>query len=269
MTIRAFKKRVRGYYRVHKRDFPWRRTRNPYCIFVSEVMLQQTQTDRVAPKYRSFIKRFPGFRALADAPLRDVLQEWQGLGYNRRAKFLKRAAEIIVAEHNGKLPCDERSLVALPGIGGNTAGSIRAFAFNEPSVFVETNIRTVFIHHFFARERVVDDAEICMLVEKTLDRKNPREWYFALMDYGVMIKKTIGNQNAKSKHYTKQSRFEGSDRQIRGAILRALSRHGPLTKKQLCQYIDSPCPQKRIQTQIGALEKEGFVVLKREVVSLV
>lgn len=218
MDIMAFRREIWSYYRKNRRDFPWRSTRDPYRIFVSEVMLQQTQTARVVPKYESFIKRFPSFSALANAPLKDVLAEWKGLGYNRRALNLKRAAEKIVTESRGKLPEDPGALAKLPGIGPNTAGSVAAFAFDAPAPFIETNIRSVFIHFFFQGRGGVHDKEILPLVGKTLDRNSPREWYYALMDYGVMLKKA-GNPNLRSRHYARQSPFKGSRRELRAKLL--------------------------------------------------
>lgn len=218
MEMRTFRKRIWDHYRANRREFPWRDTTDPYRIFVSEVMLQQTQAPRVVPKYRSFLKRFPSFKALAAAPLRDVLAEWKGLGYNRRALNLKRAAEIIMADYGGRLPKTPDELDKLPGIGANTAGSIAAFAWNAPVAFIETNVRSVFIHFFFEGRDKVSDAELLPLVEKALDRSNPREWYFALMDYGVSLKKT-GNPNVRSRHYSKQSPFRGSRRELRAKLL--------------------------------------------------
>src|ERR1700751_788981 len=140
--IAAFKEFVWHFYEQNKRDFAWRHVDNPYFVVVSEIMLQQTQTQRVISKYEEFIAAFPDFKSLAAASLRDVLLVWQGLGYYRRARFLHQLAQIVVNEHGGALPQDQKVLQTLPGIGPNTAGSICAFAFNKPVVFIETNIRT-------------------------------------------------------------------------------------------------------------------------------
>ncbi|MBU6415244.1 A/G-specific adenine glycosylase [Patescibacteria group bacterium] len=220
--FKEFKAEVWNYYRGHKRDLPWRRTKNPYRILVSEIMLQQTQVSRALIKYPQFIKRFPNFQALATASIKDVLKEWQGLGYNRRALALKRAAEIVVEKHRGELPRDLASLEALPGIGQSTAGAITAFSYGIAEPFIETNIRRAYIHFFFQRKEKVHDKEILKLVTKTIDKKNPREWYWALMDYGAMLGALPKNPNQKSVHYAKQSRFVGSDRELRGKILKLL-----------------------------------------------
>ncbi len=219
-AVASFRRMVRGHYRRHGRDLPWRHTTDPYHIYVSEVMLQQTQVPRVVEKYGEFVTRFPSWEALAGAPLAQVLSAWQGLGYNRRAKFLQQAAKVVVSEHGGVLPRDPELLRKFPGIGPATAASIAAFAYDVPTVFIETNIRSVFIHHFFGGRTGVGDEELLPLVAQALDKRHPGRWYSALMDYGVALKKQVGNPSRRSRHHVRQSPFEGSDRQVRGAILR-------------------------------------------------
>ncbi len=215
MSPALFKKTVWSYYKKNRRDFPWRQTRDPYKILVSEIMLQQTQTPRVIFKYEEFITAFPTLESLAKAPLKKVLLLWQGLGYNRRAVNLQKATQIIISHHKGKFPRDYTSLIDLPGVGPATAGDIMAFAWNKPVVVIETNIRTVFIHSFFKDEKDVHDKDILPLIEKTLDTKKPRDWYYALMDYGTMLKKTQINPSRRSKHYSKQSPFKGSNQDFK------------------------------------------------------
>ncbi len=224
MNMRHFKKIIWSYYRKHGRDLAWRRTKNPYHIMVSEIMLQQTHVDRVAKKYPAFINAFPQCKALADAPLKNIIEAWQGMGYNRRAVYLKKIAEAVMEKHGGKLPTAPEVLEQLPGIGRATAHSIAAFAYNRPVAFIETNIRSVFIHAFFPRTKIVSDAEIMPLVEQTIDRDNPREWYYALMDYGAMLK-TSGNPSRRSAHYARQKPFKGSHRELRGKIVKTLIAH--------------------------------------------
>lgn len=257
--IHDFQNKVWGYYRVYGRhDMLWRKTTNPYRIVVSEIMLQQTQVDRVTPKYKEFIKAFPNFTVLVRAPLADVLSAWQGLGYNRRALFLKKLSEVVVEKYKGKLPSDPELLHTLPGIGKATAGSIAAFAFNHPSVFIETNIRRVFIHFFFPKSKKVNDDAIMKLVTQTVDQKNPREWYLALMDYGTMLAaREKENPNRKSAHYKKQSKFHGSDRQVRGKIVALLVKKKSLTARAAAQQTNEPI--ERIEKIFSQLEKEGFV----------
>lgn len=220
---RAFIAQVWRYYRNHGRHtLPWRLTTDPYRILVSEVMLQQTQVSRVLPKYVAFIERFPTVVALSQASLHDVLSLWQGLGYNRRAQLLWQAAIEISRSHDGVFPRTRELINSLPGVGTYTAGAIMAFAYNEGYPIVETNIRTVIIHHFFATESAVTEAQILAVVKDTLSRKRPREWYYALMDYGVYLKQTHGNLSRNSVSYKKQTPFKGSARQVRAAIVRAL-----------------------------------------------
>ncbi|MBI4057937.1 A/G-specific adenine glycosylase [Candidatus Microgenomates bacterium] len=222
-VITGLQKTIYKYYKTHKRELPWRKTRNPYHILVSEVMLQQTQVPRVIEKYNQFLHRFPTIDDLAKASLREVLATWLGLGYNRRALSLKKLAEKVTADYNGVVPQSVELLQTLPGIGTTTASSIAAFAWNYPSVFIETNIRSVFIYFFFRKQQNVSDEDILPLVEQTLDRKNPRLWYWALMDYGVILKKIYKNPSRKSLQYKKQKPFKNSDRQIRGAILKIIT----------------------------------------------
>jgi A/G-specific adenine glycosylase len=255
--IGAFQQQVYDYYRHHCRDLPWRRTTNPYNIVVSEIMLQQTQVERVMDKYREFIEVFPDLHALARAPLKEVLTVWQGLGYNRRALALKQLAEEVISSYGGDLPKGPEELCRLPGIGRATAGEILAFAFNIPTVFIETNIRRVFIYEFFDGEENVKDAKILPLVEATLDWGNPREWYWALMDYGSMLKKKVANPNRRSAHYKRQSPFEVSDRRIRGIILRTLLKKVSATGKELLLEVFTD--QRRLTGILGKMAEEGLI----------
>lgn len=258
INIQQFQKIIWDHYRAHGRFFDWRHTDDPYKIFISEVMLQQTQTSRVAQKYPIFMQAFPNFWALAHASLKEVLLQWQGLGYNRRGMFLHQSAQKIVSDYNGILPDDPNVLIALPGIGKATAASMIAFAYNKPTVFIETNIRSVFIHFFFATQTEIADSQIMPLIQASLDLENPRDWYYALMDYGVYLKKLVVNPNKKSKHYTKQSKFQGSDRQIRGMILKILSTNAQrISQKEITDMIGKD--HVRIEKIIKQLIKEKFI----------
>lgn len=220
VSSNGFGRRILEWYRTHGRhDLPWRKSRNPYNILVSEVMLQQTQISRVIEKYREFLLAFPSVRALARANARDVLVVWQGLGYNRRALYLQRAAYQIVKEHNGRFPRHVEKLEALPGIGPYTARAVAVFAWNAPEILLETNIRRVMLHFFFRDQDRVSDSQIEPLLQRMLHHKDPRIWYWALMDYGAGPLKKISNPNRRSKHYIKQTRFEGSRRYVRAKAL--------------------------------------------------
>jgi A/G-specific adenine glycosylase len=257
-----FRNIIWDYYHDHRREMPWREDPNAYWVVVSEVMLQQTQVARVLEKFPQFIDRFGSFEELASASPADVIAAWQGLGYNRRALSLQKLAQAI----DGKLPSDPAELINLPGIGPGTAGSIAAFAFDAPVVFIETNIRRVFIHHFFEDQEGIDDKQLLSLVEEALDKEHPREWYYALMDYGTYLAKTVPNPNRRSKHHVVQSKFEGSDRQIRGAILRALIKK-KLRIEELVEHIE--CSDfERAQKIVDGLVKEGMVELHNSLYQL-
>jgi A/G-specific adenine glycosylase len=257
---RRFLAVLNGYYQQHGRNgLPWRLPEpdgsfDAYKILVSELMLQQTQVPRVVPMFQTFLQQFPTFQALAGASLGDVLKAWQGLGYNRRAKFLWQAAQMVVRDFAGTLPRDQKSLEQLPGVGPNTAGAIRAYAYNEPALFIETNIRTVYIHHFFKGQSSVPDAGVRDLLAMTLDRSNPRQFYWAMMDYGSYLKQAVGNLSRVSKSYAKQSKFDGSLRQVRGRVLRLLA-NSPMSKAELLAAVND----QRTEAVLHSLLDEGLI----------
>lgn len=256
-AVRTFREKVYRHYRAHGRDLPWRRTGDPYAILVSEIMLQQTQVERVAGKYGEFMARFPDPGTLARAPLRDVLAAWQGMGYNRRAIALREGAERILKVHGGEIPRTVAELMDLPGVGRATACAVAAFAFGLAAPFIETNIRRVFIHFFFPGRQDVKDAELMPLVERTMDRKSPRHWYYALMDYGVMLRREVENPNRRSAHYRRQPSFEGSTRQMRGRILKALISGGGMTEAGLAAGLG--IDPSALRERLAALITEGFI----------
>ena len=265
MDMSLFQETVWEYYRSHGRSLAWREPEldgnfDAYKILVSEIMLQQTQAPRVVPKYVNFLEKFPDVQALAEAQLAAVLSEWSGLGYNRRAKYLHEAARQLASK---KQPWSIEDLVACKGIGPNTAAAVCVYAYNEPLVFIETNIRTVFIHHFFNDKDGVHDREILLLVDQALDHEHPREFYWALMDYGVHLKATVGNASRASKHYAKQSKFEGSKRQVRGQVLRLLG-----LKQRTVKELAEEIADERLQIVLTDLEREGLVSLKGGTFSL-
>lgn len=260
MTQAAFRKHIWSWYRQNGRHhLPWRRTRDPYAIFVSEVMLQQTQVSRVLKAYPKFLRSFPTVAALAAAPLANVLRAWQGMGYNRRAAYLKRAAAAIVKDHAGRVPDDPEALRRLPGIGPATAGAISAFAFNRRVVFIETNIRRVYLHWFFSGRPNVRDVEISRKVARTMPRRDPRRWYWALMDYGSSGLKGLSNPNRMSAHYTAQPPFAGSRRELRGRIIRSLTA-STLTRRQLTRRLS--CQPRRVGQALRDLSAEGLLVVR-------
>ena len=278
--LRAFVEFVAKKGRELYRDLPWRRTYDPYAIWISEVMLQQTQVSRVDGRWQRWLERFPTVDALAAAAPSDVLEEWQGLGYNRRALSVHRAAQAI-SKAGGVFPQDPKELVKLPGIGPATAAGICAFAFNLHGVYLETNVRTVFLHELYPQAEGVPDSELVPLVELTCPASiagaadaaatelTPRSWYYALLDYGAYLKKTIPNPSRRSKSHVKQSRFEGSHRQKRAELLRVLLAHKDeggadfeTLHQELCQ-IEVNAGRETLDEQVtlGLLEelaKEGF-----------
>lgn len=241
MVMDPFRSMVRAEGVHLYRDLPWRRTRDPYEIWLSEVMLQQTQVPRVLTRMPTWLERFPDVRALAAAEPSDVLEAWQGMGYNRRALALHKAAQRVVEDFGGEFPRETRELVSLPGIGPATAQGIRSFAFDLPGVYLETNVRTVFLHHYFPDVPTVPDRELVPLIEAACPAApgcaageaapfaepedaddTPRAWYYALLDYGAYLKKTLPNPSRRSAGYSRQSKFEGSRRQKRAHIGRML-----------------------------------------------
>lgn len=257
-VLKLFTTIIYNYYAAHRRPFVWRNHIDPYHVVVSEIMLQQTQTKRVEQKFPEFITRFPSFEKLASASLHEVLTAWTGLGYNRRGIALHKISQLITNSYQGTVPDEPAVLETFPGIGPASASSIIAFAYNKPTLFIETNIRSVFIHFFFENQQAVSDKIILEMVEKTLDRSNPREWYYALMDYGVLLKTLYPNPSRKSKHYTKQSKFEGSNRQLRSIILQTILKNPEISIRELIKKVaHEPL---RIEKNVADLEKEGFVV---------
>jgi A/G-specific adenine glycosylase len=266
LSPESFREQLCRFYRRHGRDLAWRTHITPYRIVVSEIMLQQTQVERVSAAFPRFIEHFPDFESLAGATLEEVLREWQGLGYNRRARALKKTAERIVSDFSGKLPRDERILATLPGIGKATAASIAVFTFNIPVAFIETNIRRVFLHCFFPEGEEVTDREIFPLVRETMDHEDPRTWFWALMDYGAYLGKKTGNPNRRSSHYRRQPAFSGSDRQVRGMILKILVGEGGIHPDELCKRAGGD--PERVSRLMRSLEKEGFIEVKEDLVRI-
>ena len=266
-ALNQFKNKVLERGTELYRDLPWRNTFDPYGILLSEVMLQQTQVARVMGRWEQWLDTFPTFADLAAAPLPPVLELWQGMGYNRRALNLKRCAETVAGEYDGELPSDKKALLALPGIGPSTAAGVRVFAFREPDIYIETNVRAVFIHEFFAERDDVSDKELKPLVEATYPQdESVRSWYYALLDYGAYLKKTHANPTRKSKHYVRQSKFEGSHRQKRAFLLRRVLEGAASTDELAAELASHEQSNGRevptvhdVETILRELEKDGFI----------
>ncbi len=273
----AFRRTVYAHYQTERRDLPWRRTTDPYAILVSELMLQQTQVERVLHHYQPFLDAFPTTARLAAAPLAEVLSSWSGLGYNRRAVALQRAADLVERDHGGRIPRDRDDLLRLPGVGPATSGAVLAFAFGVPVVFVETNIRRACLAELTARsllpaaaeDQPIRDALLVPLLERALDRDDPRNWYYALMDYGAALGRAArrrgaaANPNLASADYRRQSRFAGSARQLRGAIVRALVESGAAATAgelwRVCRGVAPATTRARAARVIDQLHDEGLL----------
>lgn len=252
METAAFQEEVWAKAGELYRPMPWREDPSFYHVIVSELMLQQTQVKRVRIKFAEFMARFPTIESLSEASLADVLVVWQGLGYNRRAKFLYEAAKQVVRDG---LPTTAESLVTLPGIGKNTAGAIMNYVYEVPTPFIETNIRTVYFHHFFTDTHQVSDAELLRLVEQTIDRESPRQWFYALMDYGAYLKRQGSARLDTSKHYKKQAPLKGSVREVRGQIIRYLAT-GPMAISVLESEFNG---DERLEKALQGLRTDGLI----------
>jgi len=260
-TVAAFQRFVRTYFKNYGRDFPWRRTKDPYKILVSEVMLQQTQTERVVVKYAEFLKAFPTWKALSAASPAEVVKVWMGLGYYRRAFNLHKAARSVCENFGGKPPRSAEALKKLPGVGPYTAAAVAAFAFGEAAPMIETNIRTVYLHLFYPQASEVSDSEILDKVAETMCRKDPRTWFYALMDIGVVLKKHTKGVNARSKHHVKQSRFQGSQRQVRAAVLKLVVSRARIKRDEVLSTL--VYEKKKVERALLDLESEGLIAVGR------
>ncbi len=257
-SLSEFRSRILAFYELHGRRFVWRETSDPYRILLSEVMLQQTQTSRVLPKYELFLSLWPSFAELAASPLDQLLYHWKGLGYNRRALNLRKSAKMTEA-WGWTIPDDPVLIAGLPGVGKATTAALLAFCYQHKSIYLETNIRRVLLTCFHPREQSVKDRQLeqllAALAEGVSDMKS---WYYALMDYGVLLKSLVPNANVRSAHYTKQSAFENSNRQIRGQLIHLLSDTGPKQRDQMAVLLPA-FEQERIDACLGQLRDEGFV----------
>jgi len=256
MKIKEFKETVLSHYRQAGRKFPWHFA-DPWGVTVSEFMLQQTRTERVIPYWKNWMKIWPRPKDLAKASMEEALRAWSGLGYNRRCRYLKDSAAIIAGENGGRVPETPRALLSLPGVGPYISSAIACFAYNYPAVFIETNIRSAVIHCFFSGRNDVRDSEIIPILEEALDRDDPRTWHYALMDYGAFLKKTTANPGRRSAHYSRQSPFDGSFRQARGKVIKALVSIGRCDAEELKRA--SGLEDKKLYDVLEKLKKESFV----------
>lgn len=232
--IISFRRKIFRFYAKHRRDLPWRNTTDPYRVTVAELMLQQTQVERVVPKYTEWLKLWPNWRALSQASNEEILRAWSGLGYNRRALYLHKLAVAIVKEYGGRVPRTPELLVRLPGIGPYTSRAILIFAFNRPLATVDTNIRRVLLHSFGLPSTLAPKG-VQEFAERVLPRRRARDWHNALMDYSRLM---LPKQIASIPPISRQSKFEGSARQVRGEIVRRLVQRQPVTLRTICRVLN-------------------------------
>lgn len=266
---KRFHQIVFAWFRAHERQMAWRETFDPYEILVSEVMLQQTQVDRVRTKYDEFLARFPDVHALAVAPLSEVLTLWSGLGYNRRARYLQDCAKVVVAKYGGVFPQTYEELVALPGIGRSTAGALLAFSFGEETPMIDTNIRRILTRVFFARAKTPpSDKELYNFACAIIPRGKGRVWNYALLDIGATLCTARGHHDdcplvplhgkvADVMKPRKAETFHGSARFWRGKIMRALIAHGDMSLAALAKEID--LPKEEAAVHVDALSRDGLI----------
>ena len=249
--ILSFQKEILLWYRKNKRDLPWRETTNPYYIHLSEIMLQQTQVERVKNYYAIFIKKYPTPKEMSNAKTSELLKDWQGLGFNSRILRFKEAMKIIEKTYKGKYPQTRKELLNLPGIGPYTSSAILAFAFNKTVPVVDTNIRRVLLHFF----NITEETPLKELEEFAITitpKNNAREWNNALMDYA---NKELTAKKTGIKSLSKQSKFEGSTRQARSTIVKELLKKDELTKKQIEDLI----PNHNVENILKSLEKDSII----------
>lgn len=246
-----------NWWAENSRDLPWRRDPSPYKVLVSEIMLQQTQVSRVVPKFNDFMKTFPTIESLAKAKTKQLLQVWSGLGYNRRAIWLKEAASQIVAR--GEFPQVVKELQNLKGVGPYTSRSILIFAFNRDLAAVDTNIRRVLIASGFADEST-SDKMLQSIADSVLLRGRSRDWHNALMDYGSQV---LTSSSTGISPTSTQPCYEGSSRQVRGAVIRALTETNELGLGDLMLLLDCDLEESELESIMSQLIVDGLVELVR------
>jgi len=252
-NIERFRQQIFDFYQLNRRSFPWRETTDRYAVMVSEIMLQQTQADRVVGKFLAWMDTFPDTETLASATLREVLILWSGLGYNSRGQRLQNCAKVIMERFDGVVPARPELLKTLPGIGEYTCRSIPVFADNLDVAAVDTNIRRIIIHEFALPEDT-PKPEIQSVAELLLAKGRSREWHNALMDYGSI---NLTSRRTGIRSLTKQSKFQGSKRWYRGRLLKELVASESLFVEELEEkYGDCPWG---LQGIIDGLVREGLV----------
>ncbi len=274
---------ILAWYSQNKRTLPWRSTKDMYHIVVSELMLQQTQVDRVIPKYHAFLKRFPTIYDLARASAAEVIDEWAGLGYNRRALYLHQFAQTVMKAHNGIIPQEREQLLELPGIGPYTSQAIRCFGFGKDVPVVDINIKRIYSRLFFKGEG--SENELQNVAREIVPTGNGVAWNNALMDFGSLICEDkprcdicpltahcSAYKAGTPEKYVKpktQSKFIGSNRYYRSMIIKALRKNNfTLPLKKIKKLKPNDKSEEWFEAVIAGLEKEGLIIKKNGMLSL-
>ncbi len=276
-----FVRNILSWYKTHGRDLPWRQTHDPYKIFVSEVMLQQTQVERVVPKYKEFLKKFPTAKKLAQAQTAEVIQAWRGLGYNRRALFLQRAAQKIQSDFGGRFPRERELLRTLPGVGEYTARAILSFAFLEPVAVLDTNHRK-FYQRFFSSKKLLADSQLLTKADEFtagLGKRSRAEvyaWNQAIMDFMTAVAQentdslvqrftqSYPGNSIQKKLRKKTIPFKKTDRFIRGRIVDALRDSGSLNMEEVRHGMFPDFTADRLERVVINLIKDGLIKRKKQ-----
>lgn len=252
-TLLAFQTQILTWYTLNKRDLPWRKTRDPYAILVSEVMSQQTQIARVIPKYLSWVTKFPTVFDLAKADTKDVLAAWSGLGYNRRAMYLRTCAQIIVSKYQGKFPQDEKLLRLLPGVGEYTARAILCFAFNSQVAVIDTNVKKVILVRI-VKNTTLEKKELEKIAQNLLPNGQAYEWNQALMDYAA-------SELKKEKiSIPRQTAFKYSNRYFRGRIIKYLLSHAKVSEKNFLELFSGTLTKQKLTIILESLIKDKLLI---------
>ncbi len=293
-TVERVQAALLSWFATSQRLLPWRETADPYAVLVSEVMLQQTQVERVIPVYRAFLERFPTFEALAGAPASEVIRAWAGMGYNRRALNLQRAAQAVVERHGGAMPREPRALRALPGVGEYTANALACFALGQQTAVVDTNVRRV-LGRVFHWPSTPSDRETAETASRALPEGQAWAWNQALMDLGATVctsrrptcllcplrescraagafesEPATAVAESRAAYRPKTERFEGSSRFYRGRVvthLRGLPDGASCPVDDLAvavkpDYADADAPW--LRALLDGLARDGLVALHSE-----
>ena len=264
----TFQKKIFQWWKVNKRDLPWRHTHDPYKILVSEVMLQQTTVSRVLTKYPVFIKAYPTVKDLANASSGDILRIWKGMGYNRRALYLLQTAKTIHEKYYNKFPISEQLLSKLPGLGKYTARAVLVFAFRKDIAMVDTNIRQI-LTHFFFHDKPQSEKIIQELADQLVPIGKSWEWHQAMMDYGAMNASEWRRPERSRRMERKPTPFKETNRYFRGRIIDLL-REKSYKEKELIEnlYLEYGKDKIFYIDLLKKLEKDGLVVQKNNFWSL-